>query len=667
MVNLKIISIIFLGFLPLCLFAQIRPEFDSIGEGSEEQGTQSEKKYVKSRVVAWKLGGYGASADSVKLDTLNKFFHNYHPVYKSSITNTYTGNYGGAYLSNDFSQRKYNTEYYFARTHDAYFLTPDLLNFYNTTTPFTYLDYSQSENKNRQNETRFNVLHTQNISPNLNFVFRYDQAKSDGQYNYQANNNNSIALYSSFNKERLNLYAGFISNRIRNQENGGMVDDNQLLQVEEPEYIPMRLIDARSEIRNSYLFAAGEYKVGTTETVEDQEQFKHIASAVYYFKMSGFLRHFWEGETNDNSEFFPEYFLNPEFTHDSVRFRSLKNQLQILFHESGQKKFSFGQRAFIGTDIVTRSFAAPGYEQPVFPFHAGRFENHLYLGPLPRWNKKTYGNVYVGAGIFRHLGDFWTWDFEGLQYFAGYLAGQTELKGILSKPVIFWKDSLASFRITGELLNRVPDYFLNEYFSNRIRWKNNFINEQIMNASFGFSSPLRDMETGIRYSLINNFIYHDRKGLPAQTRNEVLILSAFLNKNFTLGPFGLNTMFLWQKASAQQYINLPEFSARLAPYLEFVISKVLFSQIGMDVRFNTRYYADAYHPATGFFYFQNEKLLGGYPYMDAFANLRLKRTNVFLQFMNVGSRFLNRPYFTALNHPMNKMTFRLGVSWSFYN
>jgi hypothetical protein len=666
MINFKFISIIILGFMPLFLLGQIRPEFDSIGEENEQTDRKSEK-YVKSRVVAWTLKNLGASIDSVKLDTLNNFYHNYHPIYNLSISNTYTGNYGGAYSSNDFSKRNYNTEYYFARTHDAYLLTPELLKFYNTTTPYTLLDYSQSENKNRQNETRFNVLHSQNITPDLNFVFRYDQAKSDGQYNYQANNNNSIALYSSYNKERLNIYGGFISNRIRNQENGGMVDDDKLLEVEDPEYISMRLVDARSEIRNSYIFAAGEYKVGTKATIDDKEEFKPVASAVYFIKMSSYLRHFWEGEKSDNSEFFPDYFLNPEFTHDSARFRSLKNQLQIVFHESGQKKFSFGQRAFIGADVVSRSFAAPGYDKPVYPFHSGRFENHLYLGPDPRWNKKTYANMYVGGGIFRRLGNFWTWDVEGLQYVTGYLAGQTEIKGILSKPFIFWKDTLASFTIKGELLNRVPDYFQNEYFSNRFQWKNSFINEQIMNASFGFSSPKRKLETGIGYSLINNFIYHGKDGIPAQTRNEVLILSSWLNKNFTLGPFGLNTWLLWQKASAQQYLHLPELSARLAPYLEFVISKVLFSQIGIDARINTKYYADAYNPATGFFYLQNEKLLGGYPYLDAFANLRLKRTNVFLQFMNVGSRFLNRPYFTALNYPMNKMTFRLGVSWSFYN
>ena len=659
--------LIFCFFLmPWLANSQVRSEYDTIGEETEETLRPAEKN-VAARVVAWKLNMQGAFIDSVKLDTLYKYFHNYHPVYKNSITNTYTGNYGGAYLNNDFSLRNYSTEFYFARTHDGYLLTPERIDFYNTTTPYTILDYSQSENKNRQNETRFNVLHSQNMNRNLNFTFRYDQAKSDGQYNYQESRNNAITLYTSYNTEKINAYAGFISNRIRNVENGGMSDESQLLEVEKVEYLAMRLTDARSEIKNSYVFASGEYKVGTTAEIDEVQYFRPVASAIYHFKMAHYIRQFWEGEQNDNSDFFPDYFLNPEFTHDSVRFRSIQNQIQLLFHESAQKKFSFGQRGFIGVDVVKRLYSAPGYQNPIFPFHQGEFEKHLYKGPSPRYNKRTYANVYIGGGIFRHMGDFWTWDIEGRQYIAGFLAGQTELSGAVSKPVSFRYDSLASFRISGNLVNRVPDYFQQEYFSNRFQWKNDLVNEQSMNASFQFFSPGRKLEAGVRYSLFNNFIYHGNDGMPAQTGSEQLILSAYLNKDFALRNFGLNTRILWQKASASQYIHLPALSVRVVPHYNFVISKVLYTQLGMDVRFNTEYYADAYNPATGFFYLQNEKMLGSYPYMDAFANLKLKRTRVFFQYMNIGSHFLNKPYFTALSHPMNQATFRLGVAWSFYN
>ncbi len=657
---------LFLVLFAWDVYGQFRPD-QEINQDELEQSRQQPEKNVASRVVSWNLTHEGAFIDSIKLDTLHKFFHNYHPIFKQSITNTYTGNYGGAYLSNDYSKRNFASKFYFARTHDTFILTPERLNFYNTTTPYSMLDYSQSENQNRQNETRFNVLHSQNINRDLNVTFRYDQAKSAGQYSFQENRNNSIALYSSYNTEKINLYGGFISNRIRNLENGGMINPAQLLEISEQEFISMWLSDARFELRNMYFFANGEYIVGSKSVIGDVELFRPVASVIYKYKMENFIRTFREGDRSDNSEYFKNFYLNPEFTYDSTRFNSVNNQLQLKFHETAQKKFSFGQRAYIGVDFVNRLFAAPGYNNPVYPFYPGTFEKHLYIGPNPRWNKSSYANVYLGGGIFRHLGNFWTWDFEGKQYITGFLAGQTELKGLISKPLIFISDSAASIRIFGELINRVPDYFLQEYFSNRIKWENDFMNEQIMNASFTFISPLNKLEAGARYSLINNFIFHGYGGIPQQTKNEQLILSAFLNKDFTFGNFGFKMQVLWQKASASQYIHLPDFSARLVPYYDLVISKVLFTQIGMDIRFNTKYYVDAYDPATGFFYLQTQQKYGDYPYMDAFANLKLKRTRVFFQYMNIGSQFLNRPYFTALNYPMNRMTFRLGVAWSFYN
>ncbi len=322
---------------------------------------------------------------------------------------------------------------------------------------------------------------------------------------------------------------------------------------------------------------------------------------------------------------------------------------------------------FSGVELTGRSFASPGYGEPVFPFHKGKYNNYTYAGPVPRWDKRSYFNTFIGGGIFREGGKFWTWNFEGRQYLSGFKLGQTELDGLISKPVHVLRDSLSHIRITGNIWNRVPDYFQQKYFSNRIAWNNNLNNEQRMNASFAFLSPGNNLEAGAKYALINNYIYHDTLGIPAQFRGELLVLSAYVNKEFEWGPFYILSQFLWQKASSTQYVHLPELSARILLSYNMVLAKVLFVQLGADTRYNTLYYADAYHPVTGFFHLQNKKKLGNYPYIDAFANLKLKRTRIFFRYMNVGSLFLKDPYFTVLHHPMYRATFRLGVAWSFYN
>jgi hypothetical protein len=643
---------------------QVRPGINSQLE--KPGNTETRKKAITSHVRSWKISDNGIFTDSVKIDTLYKNYHNYNPVLKNSITGTFTGNYGGSYLDNDFSKRKYENEFYFFRTHDAYLLSPTGLNYYNTTTPYTLLDYSQSESKNRGNETRFNVLHSQNVTPFLNITFRYDQAKSQGQYKYQENKNHFITLYSSFTRDKLKIYGGFIFNRIFNQENGGMANDNDLATVA-PEWVNMKLTDASSAFKNNYFFADAEYRFGISEEDENKTNFRPVAGILYSLLISQNQKIFNEGNEIDNSSFFTHSWLNQKYSHDSVRFNTLTNLFQIKFYESALRKFSFGKRAFAGIEIVKTSFAAPGYSEAVFPFHPGNFTDKIYSGPSPRWYNQNYSNAFFGGGIYRETGKFWTWDFDGRQYVTGIKAGQTEINGTISKPVHFWKDSLSYIRIKGNLWNRTPDNFHEKYFSNRIKWDNDFLNEQVMNASFSFSSPAHYLETGAKYSLFNNYIYHDTLGIPAQTKNELLILSAFINKEIKWRHFGILTEVLWQKASAPRYIHLPGLSARLIISYNMLLSKVLYIEIGADTRYNTAYFADAYHPVTGLFYLQNKLKLGNYPYTDAFINAKLKRTRIFAQYMNLGSLFLEKSYFTSLHYPMNKATFRLGISWSFYD
>jgi hypothetical protein len=97
-----------------------------------------------------------------------------------------------------------------------------------------------------------------------------------------------------------------------------------------------------------------------------------------------------------------------------------------------------------------------------------------------------------------------------------------------------------------------------------------------------------------------------------------------------------------------------------------LVAKVLYTQFGIDTRYNSAFYADAYDPATTRFYLQNEQKIGNYPYVDLHANLKLKRTRFFFLLMNSTASLLDN-YYVAPDYPLYKRTFRFGVSWSFYD
>lgn len=650
-----------LFLLPLISYTQRPSDFME-----RETQTSAPQKEIKPEIKLWQLSGFGAFTDSTKLDTMLKDFHVYHPVYKNSITATYLGNYGLPYQDNDFFERNADIDFFFLRTREAYLLTPSNIQYYNTRTPYTVLDYSQSENKNRKNETRFNVLHTQNVSPYLNFTFRYDQARSDGQYNYQESKNSLVSLYSNYNKNELKIHAGFIANSIQNNENGGIIEEDSVsITDKETEYLKPYLSKTSSKFTNSYFFATGEYRFGRyiktdtlppveSETEENQaatatsELFKPLIGVMYSVEYQRHYKQFVDEEDTTNT-FFPNTYMGHDYIKDSIRFNKISNIFQIKQYENPDRKTSFGKRAFIGQEFakVTYPGTNPG----------------MYFRP----QIVKYSNVYIGGGIFRQTGNFWTWNAEGKFYVLGRNIGQTEISGVISKPLHILNDSLAALTVRGTIANLVPDYFQEEFTSNHSRWNNNLSMEQNMTVKGSFEMPKYNLKLGANYALINNYIYYDTLGIPAQTNEELLVLSAFVDKDFRVRNLHLRTRLLYQKASNDKYIHLPDFSAFVSAYYQFVVSKVLYTQLGVDTRYYTSYYSDAYDPSTGLFYLQNEKKTGNFPYIDAYASLRLKRTRFFFKMINIGTSFLNGEYYTTPHYPMNRMTFRFGVAWSFYD
>jgi len=655
--NIKLVNVFLtvMMIIPAVGLSQIRTD---IIEDRNQGMSPDAKKQIDPEIQLWYLKDYGAFIDSIRLDTLQDYFHLYHPVFKDVITASYLGNYGTPYLNNNFFKREPETDFFFLKSREAYFLTPQKIKYYNTRTPYTLLDFSQSEHRTRKNETRFNILHTQNINPYLNFVFRFDQGKSAGQYKNQGTNNNFVTLYSNYNKDELRIHGGIISNSIKNNENGGLTDDNLIFDDTDTDFLNVNLTSTRSELSNTYFFATGEYRLGkyietetisedTEEETEPESEFKPIVGIMYSFEYQNHAKEFFDEKDTTNT-FFPNTYYGHDYIKDSVRFRMIKNIIQLKQYEDPNRKTSFGKRAFIGHELVKAS--SPGY----------------YPGVSHR-NTKNYSNVFAGGGIFRQKGRFWNWNAGGRVFILGRNAGQTELSGTISKPLPFLGDSLSSLRIKGNIRNMVPDFFQEKYYSNHIKWNNNLKMEQRMTAQGSLLFPVRNLELSANYAVINNFIYNDTLGIPTQDEGQLLVLSAFADKDFNFRNLHFRTRLLWQKSSDGNILHLPEFSTFVSAYFKFVVSKVLFTQIGFDLRYYTPYYADEYDPATGLFHLQDDIKLGDFPYLDAYVSMRLKRTRIFLKMINVGTEFINKPYFTTPHYPMNRRTFRLGVSWAFYD
>jgi hypothetical protein len=384
-----------------------------------------------------------------------------------------------------------------------------------------------------------------------------------------------------------------------------------------------------------------------TETDSVPTLFRPILGLTYKSQYERHRQEFIDEEVAENT-FFKNTYYGEDYIKDSIRFNRFSNVFQLKQYENSQRKYSFGKRAFIGIDFDNTT--SPGADT---------------INITSAVN--SYTNVYAGGGIFRETGTFWNWKFDGKIVFAGAKAGETELRGVITKPFRVARDTTGALVIAGNISNTAADYFQNEFYSNHYRWYNNFKMLQRMNVSGSIISIENKLKLSANYALINNYIFNNREGIPEQTEKELLVFSAYADKDFALKNFHFHARALWQKVSDANYIHLPDFSAFISAYYKFVISKVLFTQIGVDTRYNTKYYADEYSPSTGLFYLQSDKKYGDYPYIDIYANLRLKRTRAFFKMTNIGTNFLDGEYFTSPSYPMPRSTFRFGLSWLFYD
>ncbi|HEY3371271.1 MAG TPA: putative porin [Prolixibacteraceae bacterium] len=641
--------------------AQFRPEGNPSGQsigGNSGQGSgtensqdkegekekQKNKPKIPSVIKVWELDQQGARIKPSELDTALTFFHVYHPFEQLTISNIYTGNNGGAYQTNDFFHRTFNSDFYFTRSFDAYWLTPSMIKYFNTTTPYTVLDYTQSENRSTKNETKFNVIHSQNVNKKLNFGLIYNQTKSQGQYPYQENKFHNIGIFTSYDSNQFLSHSNIIFNRLQGMENGGIEAGQSLNAVAKTEDFIVRMDDANNKVQNNNFFTTNEYRLGKTVEADSAEYivdaFIPRVGFIHELEYSGDKRTFTKEKADTN--FFQNTFVDTVKV-DSLKYTRLTNIFQIKIYEAPDRKYTFGKRAYIGNDQLWYRFSTPGKYYP-----------------------EKQSNTFVGGGLFRNEGKFWQWEANGRIYLTGYRSGQTELSGFINKPLKIGMDT-TSLRIEGSVKTLVPDYYDQYFYSNHFEWTNSFnhINEIRLGARI--QSQQYRATLGANYALIGNYIYNNEQAVPAQATSELMILSAYLNKDFDSKHWLIRTQLLAQKASNDRYIHLPSFAGFISMNYRTIWSKVMYTQLGIDTRYNTSFYADAYQPGTSRFYLQNSQKIGNYPYIDLHVNLKLKRTRFYFKMMNTASGLLGDNYFAAPDYPYYRRTYRIGIAWSFYD
>jgi len=349
---------------------------------------------------------------------------------------------------------------------------------------------------------------------------------------------------------------------------------------------------------------------------------------------------------------------------------NIKNTIGLALREGFQDWVKFGLTAYV--HFEKRRFILPS-DRVSSSIQNGYFFS--YLGSLPKFQQQTNDTIirydefstYLGAELSKQQGQLLTYRARGEFCMAGSDLGEFRLEGDL-KTQFRLAGKEASVKATGSIKNLTPAFYARHHHSRYYWWDNPFKN--IQRVYLGGEVDVRQTQTKLTAGVesIQNFVYFGKTGMPEQFESNLQVVTLRLKQDFRYKILGWENEIAYQLSSDKNVLPLPQVSAYSNLYIDFTYAHVLDIQLGVDAHYFTSYYAPYYEPATQQFQTQDEKKIGNYPIINAYANLRLKQTRFFISGYNLGSLFIApTEYFSLLHYPLNPMIIKVGISFYLNN
>lgn len=610
---------------------------------------------TNQRMFVWNTDGYFNNPTVVNPDTTyNDYFHEL-PYLKEDAGAIYLGVAGSAMLPYNYFKREELDIFPFASPYLPYSYSVETMPFYNVKTPYTELGYWGTLFANKQKEeTNIRFLHTQNFTPAFNFNILYKRYGGNGMLENESTDNRTFAITGNYLGKRYIAQAGYIFNRVKRDENGGISDLSMVLDtIVDLRTVPVRLNDASSKYKKNTIFLTHSYGIPIRFKKNDTTAVGEgtMAYIGHTGEFSTYTRSYDDNIAMTDTvarEFYNnKFFINPTATSDSVRVMNLENRLFIKLQPWAREAIVSGLEGGVGYQHLSYYKFSP---EMLMSGNRNVKENNLYL--------------YFGAR--GSVKQYFQWEGFGKYYLAGYNRNDFSIGGKIK--VSFYPIS-QGIHITGKIdvSQQRPAFFYNNYYSNHYVWENDFDKTTNTSVQGKMTIPTYGMEAFFGYSLLNNNIYLDTLGNAVQNTESMSVMTAWLRKDFRLWKFHMENKILFQLSSKQEVVPLPKLALNLRYYLEFnLVKNVLSAQIGADATFNTDYYGQAYSPASGLFYNQRDEKIGGTPYIDVFVNLQWKRASIFVKWVNAGQDWPDSDYFSANRYVRPQTALKFGIFWPFY-
>ena len=636
----------------------------NIDEFEHEHEAEADSANQERVLRQWTLSRDFSEEEPIVFDTLFSLFNRYRIIDSYSPVNAQLSNYGLPYYPINFFDRISDPDKFLYSGLYRFMHTSENAVFMNVQAPFSELKWTIGGEREKAEQT-FRVKHSQNVNSKLNFGLIFDVIFSLGQYKAQRSENKTFTFFTSYTGDKYKLYFSAGVNNLFGQENGGITNKNDLKSSSDTKDVVANLgaNNASNALKNRNFLVVQRFTfLGTnldnailplinTQTKSISGTFSHI------FQLDYSRRIYYD--TSPKSGFYDTAYISPSSTLDSISATILKNTFRFDFTADVSKSL----RYVIGFGLRTENF----WFGQIIPV-----ADTITPSDTASWFKGN--NVLLGR-FSNYIGKSFKWIADGELFVDRYRKGDFILNGVATKSFDLNKGKL-DLNFTGKISNRTPAFWYNQWGGNNFIWSNNFDKE--LRTEFGstIAYPARNFNFRFNYAIINNYLDFDTQALPSQYGSNLTVISAAVSKEFKLWKFHLIPDINIQKSNTPEILDLPLATIKTAAYFDHMFyfkstDGQLYTQFGIDVVYHTLYNAYSYMPATGIFHRQSLTETGNYPFVNAFINLKIKRTRFFFMFDHVNYGLMNSSmkydYEMIPSYPWNIRRFTFGLAWTFYN
>ncbi|MBO4589123.1 MAG: hypothetical protein J5711_09545 [Bacteroidales bacterium] len=547
----------------------------------------------------------------------------------------------------------------------GYRVRPENLWLIQTKRPYTSLSYASSLEK----EHRVLVSLAQNVMPRWNFAFDYKLINPSGNYsNSSATNHYLDATTNYYTRDaRYQVTAGIIWEKFRMDENGGITNDsifrNRTIRNEGG--VPVLFTNMGSIDKNLTAFAKQTFNtVRPIDRYRRREEIQFVGYDTIYSKPDSL-----QNSESTITRIVPIY--DTVVKYDTIApFRPMVINTGVFGMDV---RYDREKHVFVDSTVTRKLSGSLYWTNDAYWDSRWRNPLKIMIGVKPTLMHAFMYNGFrarffalnpmasvtvdtkigmVSASIEKNIAD---------NYYKNGYRFDANLKAYL--------DSLRRHVIRAEVVFQGQDPEL--IYHNLVAMsgsdkKLGLTNIQKFEAGYSFREWL-DWSVTARH-IVNNIWIEDSTTV-VQNGGSAWLFQSRLNATLHWKWFHYDMQHLFQYSTDQNQVRVPLFATKNSIYADVKIFKgALRAQFGIDLRYHTAFYADAYNPYTSTFYRQNDVKIGNYIWGDIFINLQVKRASIFFKAGHLNALWEGHPNYYLLPHyPGNNFGFYYGMIWKFFD